>query len=232
MKKIPDTIGILSNADPCPPAWQTLGSLWFAGPDLYRKKDVAQGGDPREGTFPLELTHEEICRIGAEKMGLSPEEAEKKKEKYFALNPAKISDSKKLRTRLCGVTCWHHNTNEDKRMWQDYVGDKGVVILTTMAKLQASLETVWETVQDQAKTNSPLSYPFSSGPFRSDGIHAFHGIDGFWIRKSLQSSQAMNVMANCTSVARPKTPWRPLGLPIPYNARMIRPRLCAAAAIW
>jgi hypothetical protein len=145
--------GIVTEEAPCPMEWQSFGSLWFAGPDLYRKKDVEKGGDPREGTFPaLDLTDDEICRIGAARLGLSHEEAEKRKEMYLALNPAWIRERKKVLTRLCGVTCWHHNLNENMRMWRDYVGDKGVVILSTMAKLQPSLDTVWETVRERATT--------------------------------------------------------------------------------
>ena len=142
--------GIIGESEPCPIAWQSFGSLWFAGPDLYRNKDVKKGGDPREGTFPAHnLTDEEICRIKAEQMGLNPDEAQQRDKAFLALSPS-IRERKKTLTRLCGVTCWHQNSHENARMWKDYVGAKGVVVLSTMAKLQSSIDMVCLTAHDRA----------------------------------------------------------------------------------
>lgn len=149
---------IVSDGDAYPASWSSFGSLWFAGPDLYRRKDIELGGDPREGTFPtFNLDDEEVCRLGAERMGLNPEEAAERKVKYNTLNHDWIRGTKSLLTRLCGVTCWHHNTDENPSMWLGYVGDEpGVVVKTTMNNLEKSIINQPIVVHERATVSSEV----------------------------------------------------------------------------
>jgi hypothetical protein len=150
--------GILLESDPCPASWNGFGSLWFAGPDLYRMKDEESGGDPREGTFPtFNLDDDEVCRLGAERMGLKPEDAQERKRKYVEWNPEWIRGQKQLMTRLCGVTCWHHNTTESFWMWCGYVGNgPGVVVKTTMKALEESIYNQPLIVHQRATASSEV----------------------------------------------------------------------------
>ncbi len=144
--------GILPDSAPYPASWNSFGSLWFAGPDLYRNKDKELGGDPREGTFPtFNIDDDEICRMGAEQMGLAPREAEERKRKYMAWNHDWLRGQGQLMTRLCGVTCWHHNTKESDEMWSGYAGGgPGVVVKTTMRRLEESLRNQAVVVHERA----------------------------------------------------------------------------------
>lgn len=150
--------GILPDSVPYPASWNSFGSLWFAGPDLYRKKDKALGGDPREGTFPIfNLDDDEICRVGAERMRLTPKEAEERKQKYMEWNHNWLRGEGQLMTRLCGVTCWYNDTQECDKMWSGYVGaNPGVVVKTTMKRLEESLRNQAVVVHDRAGTSSEV----------------------------------------------------------------------------
>lgn len=154
------TWGILSDTDPCPDSWRSFGSLWFAGPDLYRMKDLTQGGDPREGTFPaFNLVDEEVCRHGAGRMGLDPEgeEAKRRCQAYLRRNNDWFRGQKRLMTRLCGVTCWHHNMSENPDMWRAYVpGGMGVVVRNTMLGLAKSVLDQTLIVHERATNPSEV----------------------------------------------------------------------------
>ena len=114
------------------------GSLWFALPDAYLESD------DKEGTFPaLNCSDEDYCRLMAEHLHLDPGEAERHRKRFLAQNTEGTRQMIRAAARLCGVSCWHQNAAESKRMWSGFVPDgHGVVIKSTVADLLQSVACV------------------------------------------------------------------------------------------
>jgi hypothetical protein len=117
------------------------GSLWMSLPLLFH------ANDPDEGMFPaLNASDASFCDEAARHLGLSPEEAEQRKQRFLSQNPAVIREGIRARTRLCGVSCWYQDTQESERMWKEYVPDgKGVIVKTKVKQFDEALG--WTTPQ-------------------------------------------------------------------------------------
>lgn len=105
----------------------SLGVLWMSLPHKFRDQD--------EGTFPaLNADDESYCDCMARHLGLSPEEAERKKRDFLARNPAQFRSTVRSMALLCGVSCWYQDSNESMKMWNEYVPESRGVIVKTMLK--------------------------------------------------------------------------------------------------
>ena len=111
------------------------GALWMSLPQAF------QANDPDEGMFPaLNASDESFCDEAARHLGLSPEEAERHKQRFLASNPAAIRSGIRARAQLCGVSCWYQDSNESERMWREYVpGGQGVIVKTTLKQFDEAL---------------------------------------------------------------------------------------------
>lgn len=123
------------------------GSIWMALPNTFSDQD--------EGMFPaLNVSDESFCDEVARHLGLSPEDAADRKQKFLSRNPAAIRNGIRARTQLCGVSCWYQDSQESERMWNEYIPDgKGVIVKTTLKQFNESLE--WTTPQYN-KSSRPM----------------------------------------------------------------------------
>ena len=121
------------------------GSLWMALPNTFSDKD--------EGMFPaLNASDESFCDEAARHLGLSPEEAAERRQRFLARNPGSLREGIRARTHLCGVSCWYQDCHESERMWNEYVPDgKGVIVISTLKQFDEALG--WTTPQYNKPAN-------------------------------------------------------------------------------
>ena len=121
------------------------GSLWMALPSSFSDKD--------EGMFPaLNASDDAFCAEAARHLGLSPEEATERRQRFLARNPSSLREGIRARTQLCGVSCWYQDSDESERMWREYVPyGKGVVVTATLKQFDEALG--WTTPQYNKPAN-------------------------------------------------------------------------------
>jgi hypothetical protein len=109
------------------------GQLWFAYPWTF--------GDRLEGSLPDANQHpEEYCDRMATLQKLSPEEAARRKHHFLAADTATLKQCVLSMAQICGVTCWHSNSDESADMWREFVPEQnGVAIRTTVGQLEHAL---------------------------------------------------------------------------------------------
>jgi hypothetical protein len=138
--KFEDMLGRFSEHDqwrPPEPGARTVyfndpGQLWFGFPGSF--------GDRKEGSFPdPNEDPAEYCDHMAAHMGLSEEEAQRRKQRFLASDTAPLRDGAFFMAQTCGVSCWHANSSESADMW-DFVAERnGVAIRSTCQQVGHAL---------------------------------------------------------------------------------------------
>jgi hypothetical protein len=71
---------------------------------------------------------------------LSPEEAARRKQHFLAADTTTLKQCVLSMAQICGVTCWHANSDESADMWREFVPEQnGVAIRTTVGQLEHAL---------------------------------------------------------------------------------------------
>lgn len=150
------------------------GSIWMASPNTFSDKE--------EGMFPaLNASDESFCDEAARHLGLSPEEAADRKQKFLARNPAAIRAGIRARTQLCGVSCWYQDSEESEWMWNEYVPDgRGVIVKTTLNQFNEALGSATPQYNKSAKPMfATINYVDRDGFFLyNDGFYHLLTIKG------------------------------------------------------
>jgi hypothetical protein len=109
------------------------GQLWFGFPGSF--------GDDKEGRFPdANDDPSTYCDRMAAHMGLSADEAQRRKERFLAADTASLRDGAFFMAQMCGVSCWHANPAESANMWRDFVATRnGVAVRATCQKVENAL---------------------------------------------------------------------------------------------
>ena len=151
------------------------GQLWFSFPWTLAE------GDGGEGTFPdANADPGTYCDRMAEVMGLSPEEARDRKERFLAADSQALREGIFCMAQLCGVSCWHENADESAEMWDCIANDNGVAVKTTVGRLERAIGWAHNTPVKQAQPSiCAVGYVNHSTFFlESDGFRSLLAIVG------------------------------------------------------
>ena len=108
------------------------GQMWFSYP--YSFDDDDEGTLPTPNTVP-----EEYCDRMAELLGLNDEEAEAHKVRFLNADTQTVRDCITALAGLCGVSCWHDNSDINSGMWEFLNGQPGVAIKSSVETFEKAL---------------------------------------------------------------------------------------------
>jgi hypothetical protein len=109
------------------------GQLWFGFPGSFE--------DDNEGHYPdANENPSTYCDRMAAYMGLSADDAQRRKDRFLATDTASLRDGAFFMAQMCGVSCWHANPAESVDMWRNFVTKRnGVAVRATCRQVENSL---------------------------------------------------------------------------------------------